>query len=146
MAAPMKPAEPTRDQQITAKENAIKKRLQKRNTTNQIKAKGQVAAELSKMRKGHRRGDVVRKYQTQAIRGSKEGYAKSDFGVGAGAAVPYQIGTYTNLEAGSTKPKPKLPPSKRNTTPKWVGDAKSEAKAGAIIRRATAAGNKVKGL
>lgn len=150
MAAPMTPASPTRDQQIVAKENAIKKRITWNNTKNRLRATADANKEFTK-KKG--KAPVVKTYDTQKLLGEKEGYTKSDYGIGQGAAIPYQIksGKDTVVKSKAARDAAKNPPPKLGTPPsfgakKAARDAISQARANAIARRASQAGTKTKGL
>lgn len=102
MAAPMKAAEPSRDSQVKAREDAIKRKLEGTNRKNKMTA-------LTKInpRKGGSQS-----YDTKRVSGPKDGFAKSDYGVDPGAAIPYQIlagkgKVSINKPRPSVKPKPK---------------------------------------
>lgn len=137
MAAPMTPAAPTRSQEIIAKENAIKKRLAKSNEDAKVAAGKNMNKKLAILKKRKQTGVVSSSYNTQSILGANKGFAKSDYGVGAGAAIPYQIGTEKQSVIGSNKlPDIRRPPKKKGP-PDWVNKAKDKAKADAIVRRAS---------
>lgn len=68
-----------------AREAAIKRRLKKSNK----KARSKAYASINKKKGGKK------KYKEQYIRGSDQGYRRSDYGVGHGAAIPYQIARRT---------------------------------------------------
>ncbi|MFE1914986.1 hypothetical protein [Streptomyces anandii] len=146
MAAPMKAAAPTRSQQILAKENAIKNRLNGINTQNRVKATAQVSNDIKKLLKKHKSGTVTKSYKTQSILGANKGFSKSDYGVGQGAGIPYQIGTSTQKVTQSTKPKKMTPhytpaPKPQDAYKKAAAEAKAKAlqrqyKVDAIKRRA----------
>lgn len=97
-----------RDFQIKAKQSAIQRRLDKSN------AKNKAAAE-KKAGKGK-----TATWNTQYVKGKSQGYTKSDYGVGMGAAIPYSVGTTKKNNKPPTKPKPPTTPPRdlpSNTKP-----------------------------
>lgn len=123
MAAPMNAASPTRSNAILAKENAIKAKLATWNTSNkkssQTKLNKTVANYAKK--KPPKPRMFNQQYSTQVIKGADKGFAKSDYGVGDGAAIPYQIGNQQATVSAKyvppkakPKPKPKLPVKPRS--------------------------------
>lgn len=128
MAAPMKPAEPTRDQQIKAKEDAIKRRLASDSSKAKATAQSKVNKAAAARAKLGKYGTVTGSYDTKKILGSKEGFSKSDYGVGAGAAIPYQIGSGKgSVSKTINKPKPKPKPRPK---PKSSGHTSYKVKRG----------------
>jgi hypothetical protein len=120
MAAPMTPAEPTRDAAIKAKENAIKSRLSRLNTTNKLAAQKVVNKQRSTYAKNKpaKGKTFMKQYNTQAIKGAKEGFTPSDYGVGAGAAIPYQIGESKATASATYTPEKR--PGRPSTTTRRV--------------------------
>lgn len=114
MAAPMTPAEPTRTKEIKAREDAIRRKLFAQNHKNQAVARSKINPKTG----------GTKTYETQRISGSREGFEKSDYGVGAGAAIPYQIlkgtGKISVNKSKYQKPKPK-PKPKPKVKPKYPG-------------------------
>jgi hypothetical protein len=112
----------TRNREIRAKEDAIKRRLQRSNDNNKKSAQKSAAA-LANKAKGTGK-TFTKSYTTQKILGADKGFTKSDYGVGAGAAIPYQIGDSKStvaIKATGGKPKPKP------TASQSVGKAKTAA-------------------
>jgi hypothetical protein len=103
-----------RDIKVKGQGDAIRRRLMQSNVKNEAAAKAQI-----KKQKG---GSAT--YKSQYIRGSNEGFSPSDFGIDAGAAIPYQIGTKTHTIG---------PP----TAKKAGGPASANNKAAAAARRLT---------
>lgn len=117
MAGVATPASPFRSPEIIAKENAIKARLQRANNDNKASAQKSVNAQLAAYKKGKNKNKPItftKTYNTQAIKGADQGFTPSDYGVGAGAAIPYQIGDSKATAAAQYTPKP-APPTKRRT-------------------------------
>jgi hypothetical protein len=110
-----------RSDAIMAKENAIKARLDKTNNLNKVKAQSSVAKELAALKKRGRTGVASRSYESQGILGADKGFSQSDYGVGAGAAIPYQIGTNQVKVSGATG----LPTRKGKTMPSSGGRPES---------------------
>lgn len=77
-----------------AREDAIKRRLAKSNKKARAKAKGKI----------NKKKGGTKSYKEQYIRGKSQGYSQSDYGVGAGAAIPYQIARRSETVS---RPKPK---------------------------------------
>lgn len=90
-----KPIAASRDVQIAGREAAIKRKLDKSNMANQRTA----LASINKKTGG------TKKYATKEIAGADKGFTKSDYGVGLGAAIPYQI---TDGSGSVTKEREKL--------------------------------------
>jgi nucleoid-associated protein YgaU len=112
MAAPATPASPSRDAQIKAKEDAIKRKLAKDSSGDKAKAL-KLAQAKAKLAPGTGK-KFTAQYTTKNILGEDKGFSKSDYGVGAGAAIPYQIGSgRASVSATATKPKPKPKPKPR---------------------------------
>jgi hypothetical protein len=87
----MNPAQQMRSKEIAKRERAIKDRLSKNNAANLKKAK------------------VGKAYNYEYLKDEREGFTDSDYGVGDGAAIPYQIGSakVTKPKKGSPKPPPR---------------------------------------
>lgn len=122
MAAPMTPAQPTRSQEIKAKEDAIKKRLDAANKPAAAKATANVARDLASLKKKGKTGTASSSYSAKSILGADKGFTKSDYGVGSGAAIPYQIGNTTkkvsaHYSAPGKKPPVKTPPINNKPSP-----------------------------
>lgn len=99
----------SRAAQIKSKEDAIKRRLEKDSSAAKSKAQ-QAASAKAKLAKGTGKKFTVN-YNTQSILGENKGFTKSDYGVGAGAAIPYQIGSGKgSVSATASKPAPKPKP------------------------------------
>lgn len=104
----------SRDRAILLKENAIKAKLNKYNQTNKTSAQtklNKTVADYGK-KKPPKSRTFTQQYATQSIKGADKGFSKSDYGVGAGAAIPYQIGSGQSTASATynppgTKPKPK---------------------------------------
>lgn len=111
MAAPMTAASPTRSSAILAKENAIKAKLNKYNVANKKSATAQATKKLKPWLKGKKAHTSTAFYNTQSIKGADKGFTKSDYGVGAGAAIPYQIGTDRQVAKVTHNPNPKPKPT-----------------------------------
>lgn len=129
MAAPMTASgvmksTSVRDREIRAKENAILARLSRTNSNNRLSAQNKVNSQARAYgkRKPVKGKTFVSSYETQKIKGADQGFSKSDYGVGAGAAIPYQIGIQKNT--ATAKYTPKVPRIK-----------KPAAKSAAITRR-----------
>ncbi|HEY9259032.1 hypothetical protein [Chitinophaga sp.] len=88
-----------RDYQIMMKRNAIERKLSDDNRAGMTKAIG--AANKSKKNSTYSEGRIL---------GQKEGFTNSDFGVGAGAAIPYQVANTTK----TVKPGTKVPAPPKN--------------------------------
>lgn len=88
----------TRDNLIKIKQSAIERRLNKANS------KARTAA-IAKSKKTKKPVD----YKTQAIK-SGSGFTPSDYGVGNGAAIPYQLKT-TTASSNKLPIKPRPVPS-----------------------------------
>lgn len=110
-----------RQSQIAAKEKAIKRRLAAGSLKDKDKAKKYVQA---KAKTAAGTGKTFNaKYTSKQILGADKGFAKSDYGVGAGAAIPYQVGDVkVNVSATASKPKPKPKP---NPKPRPSGSIKT---------------------
>lgn len=105
--------DPNRAIQIKAKKDAITRKLQLNNRAAQVAAGKKI---------NPKKGGVA-SYVTEKIAGREKGFGESDFGVGAGAAIPYQITKTTNtvkkaapgkkvLVASTGKLKPRPMPKK----------------------------------
>ena len=136
MAEVMTPASPYRSPEILAKEKAIKDRLATWNTSNQksaqTKANKQVADWKKKLSGKPNSGwastplkdaprTFTQNYNTQAIKGADQGFTPSDYGVGAGAAIPYQIGTTSNTASAKY-----TPPKAKAITKRLIDAAKKQ--------------------
>lgn len=111
MAEPMNPAAPYKNPEILAREKAIKTRLSALNNKNITAAKTLAAKKLKPYEGKKKAHTSTAFYDTQLVRGAKEGFAESDYGAEKGAAIPYQIGTYKN-----TVRKTYTPPTSKPTT------------------------------
>jgi hypothetical protein len=94
MAAPMAAAAPMKDPAVKAKEDAIKRRLDADNT----KAKWNANKALVTKKSG------TSQYDVKKIAGADKGFTQSDYGVGDGAAIPYQIQTDKGTVTKHLKP------------------------------------------
>lgn len=115
----------SREAEIKAREDAIKRRLEETNKKNKDTATKTLDKRLKDMALKGKYGKVTEKYQTQQILGADKGFTKSDYGVGAGAAIPYQIGTAEKTVSRESvrpekprayKPKPKSSSSSKGHT------------------------------
>lgn len=120
----------SREKQIAVKHGAVKRAIQASNSKASKKAKDSIK------KKG------TASYKEQYLKGSKQGFTKSDYGVGKGAAIPYQVGTNTaKVSKGiKTRPKPvdrgwdkppKFPPGKPKPMPRPT------PRSGAVFRALT---------
>jgi len=115
-----------RNSEIASKRNAIQRRLTQNSAAGKNSATQAANIEAAKLRRQNKGGKVTKKYTQEYIKGEKEGFSSSDFGVGKGAAIPYQIGKKTNtinrdvrkVNIPKPKPKPKPTPGHRLYTVK----------------------------
>lgn len=116
------PGIPSRENEIASKRGAIERRLNQKSAAGKNSATQAANIEAAKLRRQNKGGKVTKSYTTDYIKGDKEGFSRSDFGVGKGAAIPYQIGTKTDKvikdvrRVNTPKPKPSTTP-KKNTKP-----------------------------
>ena len=109
MAAPLGGASPLNSKKIQDREDAIRRRLKLDDLRANMKG-----GNTSFPKKGSRTaikpgGKPARTQQQSFIKGAKEGFTKSDYGVLEGAAIPYQIGKQ-NVIPGRTGTKPVVNP------------------------------------
>lgn len=114
---------PKEESEKLQRQAAIQRRLDKENKAAEVGAK----VKSSKMTpKGGK--FTPTNYQEKYIKGEKEGFTKSDYGVGAGAAIPYQIGSKTKTykgnkntaNKGTVPTKPKQPVANKAKLPHKV--------------------------
>lgn len=104
-------ADASRESKIQAQQAAIQRRLDIKN--NQAK---RGSKNIVKGGKGS-----ADNYQYSYIRGADEGYSKSDYGIGGGAAIPYQVGTKTRNAGRIFNPPKSKPPAKVYRPPAGAG-------------------------
>lgn len=80
-------ATPTRDQQVKAREDAIKRRLEQGNSKNRSAALKSAQADA---KKAAGTGKTITKTYKNEVINRGGGYAKSDYGVDVGAAIPWK--------------------------------------------------------
>lgn len=128
MAAPMTSAAPSngfsptkldgsRSWEIKKRKDALTRKLQAENRASQKKALNSIDS-----KKGGSKS-----YNVKSIPGKEKGFTDSDFGVGAGAGIPYQI---TNSKGTASKPKPGKKSGQR-----FQQASKAKDKAAAVARR-----------
>ncbi|MFE1145192.1 LysM peptidoglycan-binding domain-containing protein [Streptomyces rochei] len=101
-----------RSAEIKARENAIKRRLEQESSKARSAALKDVRSQAGKA--GGTGKTFTKNYTTKSILGENKGFTKSDYGVGNGAAIPYQVGNATaKVSATATKKPKKQPPKKK---------------------------------
>jgi hypothetical protein len=142
MPAPMQSASPTnsRSAEIAAKELAVRRKLSDYNSKNKNSA-------LVKLKKNKAKVATER-YNLKSIR-TGDGFTRSDYGVGKGAGIPYQIKQTSatvnkgrpNFKPPKPRPKaptPKFPPSGViKPMPRPTPSSKSSSRSEAISRALT---------
>jgi hypothetical protein len=128
MAMPMTSASPSRSKLILDKENAIKRRLAAQNEKNKTSAYNKITKRSS---------SGYRDYNTQSIK-TGNGFTKSDYGVGNGAAIPYQLQDTKKTVTRS------FPDGKNRVLHSAPDRSKSVIRSAAIQRRLSSASQKGK--
>ncbi len=124
-------SDPSRSSQIRSKEAAITRRLSEVNSKNKKTASRAVMSGAIKLKKAKKYGTITKSYDTQKILGADKGFTKSDYGVGSGAAIPYQIGAGKGkVSATVARPKPKPKAVKPKATSSQGGHSSYKVKKG----------------
>jgi LysM repeat protein len=106
------PTDASRDAKVKAKEDAIKRRLEKGNSANRSAALKSAQADA---KKAAGTGKTISKTYKNEVINKGGGYAKSDYGVDVGAAIPWKTNVQ-NAKVAVTATKKKAPEKKKKST------------------------------